>query len=154
VVDDEALPSQAPVIVSLDRLTLAGAELGGVEPHSLGIHLGPDADPATLTDLFPRIGMIVVGFPGTADGRGFSIARRLRALGYSGRLRATGPVVADQYAFLRSCGFDEVAPVQSVAVRQPVEQWLEAAKSMSVGYQRGYAGTQNILEARRQASSV
>ena len=37
-----------------------------------------------------------IAFPAMGDGRGFSIARRLRAMGYRGVLRAKGPLVADQ----------------------------------------------------------
>ena len=70
--------------------------------------LGPDTDPAMLPDAARGAGMIRIAFPSFADGRGLTLARRLRLLGYAGRLRAAGHVLADQYAMARRAGFDEV----------------------------------------------
>lgn len=89
-----------------------------------GLDLAPDADVEGLRDLLAGAVMIRVGFPTFSDGRGYSIARRLRLLGYAGRLRAQGHVIADQYAMARRCGFDEVEISAELAARQPVEQWL------------------------------
>ena len=72
-------------------------------------------------------GLIAIEFPAFNDGRGFSLARRLRALGYKGRLRATGRLIADQYAMARRVGFDEVQVAPDIAARQPWEQWLARA---------------------------
>jgi uncharacterized protein (DUF934 family) len=58
-----------------------------------------------------------------ADGRGFSIASRLRAMGYRGRLRAAGPLVADQFGIARRVGFDEIELPEALAERQPEAQW-------------------------------
>ena len=87
--------------------------------------LGPATSPADLADHLQH-GLIAIDFP-LNDGRGFSLARRLRALGYAGRLRATGRLVADHYAMARRVGFDEVEISAAVAARQPVEQWLARA---------------------------
>jgi len=73
---------------------------------------------------FPFVDMVRISFPNSADGRGFSIARHMRLLGYKGRLRAFGHVLADQYAMARRCGFDEVEIDHELAARQPEEQWL------------------------------
>ena len=70
-----------------------------------------------------RLALIRVAFPATADGRGFSIARRLRALGYTGRLRAAGPLIADQFRMAQRVGFDEVELPDAVAERQPEAHW-------------------------------
>jgi uncharacterized protein (DUF934 family) len=51
---------------------------------------------------------IRIRFGGFADGRGFTLARQLRAAGFAGRLRAAGALLPDQRAALRGCGFDEV----------------------------------------------
>jgi uncharacterized protein (DUF934 family) len=67
--------------------------------------------------------MVRVDFPSFADGRGFTIARMLRLKGYTGRLRARGHVIADQYAMARRVGFDEVEITQDLAARQPQSQW-------------------------------
>lgn len=90
------------------------------------IVLAPDTDPATLADHLGHA-LIAVDFPAMGDGRGFSLARRLRALGYEGRLRATGRLIADQYAMARRVGIDEVQISAELAARQPQEQWLARA---------------------------
>jgi uncharacterized protein (DUF934 family) len=72
--------------------------------------------------------MIRVSFPAFSDGRGFTLARHLRGLGYAGRLRATGHIIADQYAMARRCGFDEVEIADDLAARQPEAQWLFRAR--------------------------
>ncbi|MEP1521648.1 DUF934 domain-containing protein [Ascidiaceihabitans sp.] len=71
----------------------------------------------------PSLEMVRVDFPSFADGRGFTIARMLRLKGYTGRLRARGHVIADQYAMARRVGFDEVEITQDLAARQPQSQW-------------------------------
>lgn len=88
-----------------------------------GLDLGPDVDPATLRDRLGDFPIIRIAFPGFADGRGFTIARRLRLMGYTGRLRAHGHVLADQYAMARRSGFDEVEISDDLAARQPEDQW-------------------------------
>ncbi|MEE2862244.1 MAG: DUF934 domain-containing protein, partial [Pseudomonadota bacterium] len=52
---------------------------------------------------------------------------RLRELGYKGRLRASGRLIADQYAMARRVGFDEVLVAADIAARQPEDQWLARA---------------------------
>ena len=79
--------------------------------------------------------LIAIRFPTSADGRGLSIAKRLRALGYSGRLRATGHVLADQYPLALRCGFDEVEIDDALAARQPEEQWQDALARVPLNYQ-------------------
>lgn len=95
-----------------------------------------DADAADLAPHLSRLAMIRVAFPKFADGRGFTIARRLRAMGYRGRLRAAGHVLADQYAMARRVGFDEVEIDEALATRQPEAQWRFRAEDLeSQSYQ-------------------
>ena len=70
---------------------------------------------------------IRIAFPSFADGRGFTLARRLRQMGFAGHLRATGHVLADQYAMVRRSGFDDVEIDRDLAARQPEDQWLARA---------------------------
>ncbi|HRO13815.1 MAG TPA: DUF934 domain-containing protein [Paracoccus sp. (in: a-proteobacteria)] len=88
--------------------------------------LPPDTDPAALGQ-YLNADLIAVEFPAMTDGRGFTLARRLRTLGYGGRLRATGAMIADQYAMARRVGFDEVEISAALARRQPEPQWLARA---------------------------
>ena len=93
-----------------------------------------DADPATIP-LCAGLRMIRVDFPSSADGRGFGIARVLRLRGYTGRLRARGHVLADQYAMARRSGFDEVEIDDALAARQPEDQWRFRANWRDHDYQ-------------------
>lgn len=96
-------------------------------PHARRLDLGPDADVTALADSLDGIALVTIAFPSFADGRGFTLARRLRAQGYAGRLRAVGHVLADQYAMARRAGFDEVGISADLAARQGEDQWLARA---------------------------
>lgn len=104
------------------------------------LDIGPETDPDTLANRLPRLRMIRVAFPSFADGRGFTIARQLRLLGYTGRLRACGHVLADQYAMARRAGFDEVEIDDELAARQPEDQWLARANWRDHNYQARLRG--------------
>jgi uncharacterized protein (DUF934 family) len=114
------------------------------------------ANTVKLAELLPHLAeieLVSIAFPASGDGRGFSIAKQLRNAGFKGTLRASGPLIADQFAYAMACGFDEIEVSEAHAARQPVEQWLTAANAISQTYQRGF-GTQNILEARRAARAT
>ena len=92
--------------------------------HGAGLDLSPGAELAELAPRLASIGLIRVHFSSFADGRGFTTARQLRLMGYRGRLRAFGPLIADQYAMVRRAGFDEVEIPGDLAKRQPEADWL------------------------------
>ena len=98
-----------------------------------------DADPHQIP-IFDGLHMIRVDFPSSADGRGFTIARALRLRGYTGRLRARGHVLADQYAMARRSGFDEVEIDAALAARQPEDQWKFRANWQAHDYQNRLRG--------------
>ena len=102
------------------------------------LDLASDADPVGLD--FNGIVMIRVDFPSFVDGRGFTIARQLRLHGYTGRLRAKGHVIADQYAMARRAGFDEVEIDASLAQRQPEPDWLARSNWQADDYQARLRG--------------
>ncbi len=89
--------------------------------------IGPDADPTALVAQFDALALIAITFAKSADGRGFSLAHRLRALGYRGRLRASGWLLPDQYAYARACGFDDVAVDDVHFARHGAQAWTAAA---------------------------
>lgn len=91
------------------------------------LDLTADADPALLGDKLENVAAIRIAFASFADGRGFTLAARLRRIGFAGRLRAQGHVIADQYAMARRAGFDEVEIDTALAARQPAAQWLARA---------------------------
>ena len=54
-----------------------------------------------------RFGLLAVRIPGFADGRVFSLLRRIREQDkYAGELRVMGEYLTDQLYFLRRCGAD------------------------------------------------
>jgi uncharacterized protein (DUF934 family) len=101
----------------------------------VALDLAPDADLALVLARLHDATAIRVAFPSFADGRGFTIARRLREGGFRGRLRAAGHVLADQYAMARRAGFDEVEIDDALAARQPEEQWRARADWRAHDYQ-------------------
>ncbi|MEO1918412.1 MAG: DUF934 domain-containing protein [Paracoccaceae bacterium] len=103
---------------------------------ALAIDLQNDFDAATILPWMDQIDLIRIDFPVFSDGRGFSLAQRLRLLGYHGRLRARGHVLADQYAMARRSGFDEVEIDQKLAARQPEPQWMARADWQARSYQQ------------------
>ena len=104
------------------------------------VDLAPDTDVATLGANVMASPMIRVEFPSSADGRGFTIAARLRRFGYQGHLRAKGHVLADQYAMARRSGFDDVQIEDALAKRQPEAQWLARANWQAHDYQKRLRG--------------
>ncbi len=104
------------------------------------LDVSSDADPEVLAGHIGGAEMIRIDFPSFADGRGFTLARRLRQLGYQGRLRAKGHVLADQYAMARRSGFDEVEIDEDLATRQPEDQWRARADWRSHDYQSRLRG--------------
>lgn len=87
------------------------------------LDIASDTRPDALPRDFAGVELIRIAFPSFSDGRGFTLARHLRGLGYTGRLRAAGHVIADQYAMARRCGFDEVEISDELARRQTEDQW-------------------------------
>lgn len=104
------------------------------------IDLASDADITGLTGKLSGLKMIRIDFPSSADGRGFTLARRLRLAGFTGRLRATGHVLSDQYAMARRSGFDEVEIDETLAARQPEGEWLFRSDWQQNDYQSRLRG--------------
>lgn len=74
---------------------------------ALGLLLEPASDPRALAEDVARFALIAIEFPKFSDGRGFSLARRVRdELGFTGELRAVGDILYDQLQLLARCGFD------------------------------------------------
>lgn len=152
VAEGAAIEGIAHAIVAQEHLAEAAARTNA--PHQLGVEVANNADIATLEPFFGRLALIAIRFPAFSDGRGFSLARRLRRAGFTGTLRVKGPIIADQLPYAISCGFDEVDLPEESAQRQPGEQWLKAIAAMSFVYQRGYGGAASILDQRRAARAA
>jgi uncharacterized protein (DUF934 family) len=110
-------------------------QLADLAGHRGVVDLAQTDDPAALAGHLDAIHLIRVSFPAFSDGRAFTVARRLRMMGYAGRLRALGPVLADQYGMARRVGFDEVEIPDDLAARQPESQWRFRADWQAHDYQ-------------------
>ena len=88
---------------SLDEWRAAG------RPAGASVRLDGDAALDDDYEALTGATRIVIDFPAFTDGRAFSHARKLRSLGYGGALLAAGDVLADQWAYLKRCGFSALA---------------------------------------------
>jgi uncharacterized protein (DUF934 family) len=143
----EPLPWYGKLLLTRERLSAEGAALAEAG-HLIGVEIANDIAPADLEPWLSRLHLIAIAFPKSADGRGFTLAQRLRRMGYRGELRAVGHVIPDQYDLALSCGFDTVEISEELAARQPEEQWRQARSAMSWAYQTGGGGQRSILAAR------
>lgn len=113
---------------------LPGVALADIARHQGTLDLAQTDKPEALIPYLDDLTLIRVAFPAFNDGRAFTVARRLRVLGYKGHLRAVGPVIADQYAMARRVGFDDVEIPDDLAARQPAAQWVFRADWRSHDY--------------------
>lgn len=125
IVTDAGFAPAAPV---------AAVPLSDIAAHKGVVDLAQTDAPEALIPYLADLTLIRVAFPAFNDGRAFTIARRLRVLGYTGTLRAVGPVIADQYAMARRVGFDQVEIPDELAARQPEGQWIFRADWQSHDY--------------------
>ena len=127
--DDDDIP-----VVSLARLKNS-IETLDMCSRNLGVRLDNDADAHELAPFIDRLALIALDFPAFTDGRAYSQARIITTqLNFSGELRATGNVLADQGVFMSRCGFDSF----EIDARQPPHLWLSLANAMALAYQKGY----------------
>lgn len=97
------VPDSAPEPIGLDAFLAAPGNV-------TSITLQPDARLEALIPYLGQLALIAVAFPKFSDGRGYSLAARLRLHhGYQGRLRATGDILTDQTGYFFRQGFDELA---------------------------------------------
>jgi uncharacterized protein (DUF934 family) len=107
---------------------LAVEDLEQAEGSALAVCVPNSIPVDDLAPYLERIVLLRLEFPAMGDGRAFSQAKRLRSLGFEGRLRGSGPVVSDQLRAAFRVGFDEIEVAEKVAVRQPAEHWKVRAQ--------------------------
>lgn len=113
-----------------------GAFLARARHPAHGVWLAPTDDPAALDPHLASVPLIAVQFPKFADGRGYSIAARLRRRGYRGDLRAIGEVLIDQLFMLKRVGFTSFA----LRAGQSADDARAALQRYSEAYQASYDG--------------
>ena len=78
--------------------------------NDIGVWLSPEDDLTAVAAEFAAWPLVAIDFPKFTDGRGYSIAWRLRNNHkYTGELRAIGNVLVDQLFFMLRVGFDTLA---------------------------------------------
>lgn len=105
-------------------------------PAAIALDVDGEYDVTELLVWLDQIDLIRIRFDAFSDGRGFSKARQLVALGFAGRLRATGPLIPDQFSALLRAGFTEVEISEGQANRQPEPQWLAQSATIGHSYQQ------------------
>lgn len=121
--------------VGLTWLTLTqwreqGAEMAG---QRLGLEFQPNEHPETVANDLVQFAALAARFPKFTDGRGMTIAQRLRVrYGWRGPLWAVGDILQDQLFALARVGFDHFA------LRD--DQRVELAQAAFAGQQVRYQG--------------
>jgi uncharacterized protein (DUF934 family) len=86
----------------------------------------------------PIVRLKVDGF---ADGRGFSVARQLRLLGFAGVIEVIGDLLPDQLPMAAASGIDAILIRTEHARRCEESHWrLKSGDKNRFGYQRSVAG--------------
>lgn len=114
--------------------------LADIAAHQGAVDMAHTDAPEALVDYLADLTLIRIHTPAFSDGRAFTIARRLRALGYHGILRAVGPMIVDQYPMARRVGFDQVEIPDALAARQPESQWVARSDWQAHDYQARLRG--------------
>ncbi len=131
IADDEAIPVSSPVIVSLTRWLAERDALCG-RNGLVGVQLRTDDLAEAIAADLDYLGLVAIEFPGIGDGRGYTTGRLLRGRhGFTGELRAVGPLIRDVFLFLKRCGFDAVEARDEAEA----EAWHEAVDVINVAYQ-------------------
>lgn len=99
------------------------------KPANAAVQLSGDAD---LDELYVELAAcqsIEIAFPVFMDGRGFSHARKLRDLGFTGELIAAGDVLPDQWQYLQRCGFSSMADASAAENANSLPRFSEPYQS-------------------------
>ena len=110
---------------------------GGVATNALPV--GEVASHDQIIQLLdePAVRLKVDGF---ADGRGFSVARQLRLLGFNGAIELVGDLLPDQLPMAAASGVDAILIRTEHAERCEEGQWQQkSADKTRLAYQRSAA---------------
>jgi len=144
VADEDAIPAEGAVILSLTRLQAEGDALLSAG-RTVGVRIQPEEEIEALAYDLPRLALVAPVFPKYRDGRAYTSARLLRQrLGFTGEVRAVGDVLREQAGYMVRCGFDSFAPADG----STPEEWAHAAGRFRHVYQRGADARAPVFEER------
>ncbi len=144
VADEDAIPIEGGVILSLTRFQAEGDALIGAG-RPVGVRIQSDEAVEDLAYDLPRLALVALVFPKYRDGRAYSSATLLRQrLGFTGEVRAVGDVLREQAGFMVRCGIDAFAPADGATA----EDWAAAAGRFRHVYQRAADARAPAFEAR------
>ena len=106
--------------LSLEEWQLAGS------PAAVSVVVPGDADLEGQYEALVNAAEIIIELPVFMDGRAFSHARKLRDLGYTGKLLAGGDVLPDQWQFLERCGFSGLVDERNSEVATNLTRFSDA----------------------------
>lgn len=131
VADDEPLPPEGDLIVSLARWR-AERDALIAHPGRIGVRCPGETEPEELVPDFAHLSLVALELQKFTDGRAYSTARLLRERhGFRGQLRAVGNVLRDQLFYLHRVGFDAFELTEG----KSLEDALSAFDDFTVWYQ-------------------
>ncbi len=145
VTDEDAIPENGDVILSLARFEAEGDALLSSNSRRVGVRIESDQEVEVLAYDLPRIAVVALAFPKFRDGRAYTSARLLRErFKYEGQIRAVGDVLQEQVGFMVRCGFDAFEPSDGATP----EVLTKAANRFRHVYQRAADARQLAFEER------
>jgi uncharacterized protein (DUF934 family) len=150
VLDADAAPSDGQtILVPFERLVEEGSALYGAN-GSLGVQISTETSYEDLAAHVKNIDFALIHFPAFGDGRGFSLAVRLRKdFGFKGEIRAVGHTLPDQALFLLRAGFDIID-----APEEREDAFKAALDKFSAFYQTDFNGQTSIAHARHNSAGA
>jgi uncharacterized protein (DUF934 family) len=147
VADDDEVPDDGPVIVSLAHWQEHGdALISRDEP--VGVRLKSDQHPEAIADSLEHLDVIALEFPTFRDGRAYSYARLIRErYGFSGELRAVGDVLLEQLHYMERVGFNAF----NFDSDDPERAFKIASDDFSVWYQPSGDDRPNAAQLRQKS---
>jgi uncharacterized protein (DUF934 family) len=150
VADDDDLPEQGPLIVSLQRWRETKVTLLA-RGWPLGVRLTAEQTPGEIADDLEHLDLVALAFPVFTDGRSYSNARRLRErYAFKGEVRAIGDILRDQYLAYRRCGFDAM----EVAEGETTEDWAAAVSAITTPMQPATDNASSAMSLRERRAAV
>ena len=143
------------IIVTDQGFVSAGSESDAAAARSEAEVMTLPSDSNAREVDFDGAALVRVEFPSFSDGRGFTIARELRQRGFTGHLRASGHVIADQYAMARRSGFDLGADIVEMDIAPTKDGRLAIFHDWTVDCRtEGHGDTRDFTLAQLQALDI